>query len=71
MARTTAHNVEGAISRATLVARVNVSQETRRAKAPAHDQSDGEDQFLRPPPLQTLLFQVARVLNNLYGLTRI
>jgi len=58
VARTTAHNVEGAISRATLVAHVNVSQETRRAKAAAHDQCDGEDQFLRPPPLQTLLFQV-------------
>jgi len=63
VARTTTHNAKGATSeevlktsRAAHVARVNVSQETRRAKALAHDQSDGEEQFNRPP-LQTLQFQ--------------
>jgi len=62
---TTAHNAKGATSkevlktsRATHSTRVNVSQEIRRAKALAHDQIDGEDQFCRSSPLQTLQFQV-------------
>ena len=59
MAHTTAHNTEGATSRAAHAARVNVSQESCREKAVAHDQRDGEDLFCRPSPLQTLQFQVA------------
>jgi len=47
------------ISRAAHAARVNVSQKTRKASALAHDQRNGEDQFRRPSPLQTLQFQVA------------
>ena len=58
VARITVHNTEGATSRAAHVARVNISQETRRAKAAGH--SDGEDQFGHPPPLQILQFQVVR-----------
>ena len=64
MARTIACSVSSATleevlktSRAAHAAGVNVSQETRRAKALAHDQSDGEDQFCCPS-LQTLQFQV-------------
>jgi len=52
-ARTTAYNASGATSEEVLktsrvahAARVNVSQETRRASASAHDQSYGEDQSL-------------------------
>ena len=46
--------------RAAHAARVNISQETHRAKASTHDQIDGEDQCRRPSPLQTQQFQVAR-----------
>jgi len=58
MARITAHNAKGATSEEVLktshvahAARVNVTQEIRRAKAMAHDQRDGEDQFRHPPSL--------------------
>ena len=61
VARPIAYSAKGAISeevlktsRAVHTARANVSQETRRAKASAHDQSDGENQFRRLFPLQTL-----------------
>ena len=64
MAHPIAYSAKGATSkevlktsRAAHAARVNVSQETRRAKVVVHDQRDGEDQFRRPP-LQTLQFQV-------------
>ena len=56
VARTTAHNAEGATSRATHAAHINVSEETRKAKTVAHDERDSEDQFRRPPSLQTLQF---------------
>jgi len=46
-------------SRAAHAARVNVSQEMHRVKMVAQDQRDSEDQFRRPPPLQTLQFQIA------------
>jgi len=65
VAHTTAHNAKGAtseevlkISRTAHAACVNVSQETRRAKASAHDQNDGEVQSCRPSSIQTLQFQV-------------
>ena len=61
VARATAHNASGATSEEVLktsriahAARVNVPQEARRASASTHDQSDGEDQFHHPSPLQTL-----------------
>ena len=47
-------------SHATHTARVNVSQETRRANVPTHRCNDGEDQFHHLSPLQTPQFQVAR-----------
>jgi len=63
VARTTAHNTKGATSeevlktsRAAHVACVNVSQETRREKAVAHNEREGEDQLQRPPSLQTPQF---------------
>ena len=63
--RITAHSASGATleevlktSRAAHAARVNASQETRKAKVSARDQSDGEDQYHRPSPLQTQQFQV-------------
>ena len=63
VALTTAHNTNGAtskevlkISRVAYAACVNVSQETCRAKASTCDQSDGEDKFYHPSPLQTLQF---------------
>jgi len=62
VARTIAHSTKGVTSeevlktsRAAHAARVNVSQETCRAKASAHNQRDCEDQLCRPP-LQTLQF---------------
>jgi len=65
VAHTIAHSANGATSeedlktsRAAHAGRVNVSQESRKAKASAHDQSDGEDQFRRPSPFQTQQFQV-------------
>ena len=51
-------------SRAAYTARVNVSQETHRGNASAHDQSDGEDQSHHHSSLQTLQFQVAKGPNN-------
>ena len=66
MARITAHRASGATSeedlktsRAAHAACVNVPQGTRKANAPAHDQSGGEDQSLHTFPLQTLQFQAA------------
>jgi len=65
VAYTTAHNASGPASnevlktsRAAYPARVNVPQGTRRANAPAHYQSDGEEQFHHPSPLQNLQFQI-------------
>jgi len=66
VARTTAHNASSATfeevrktSRIAHAARASISQETHRASASAHDQNDGEDQFCRLSPLQTLQFKVA------------
>jgi len=64
VARTTAYNARGAtsqevlkISRTVHAARVNVSQETCKAKALVYGQRDSEGQFRRPP-LQNMQFQV-------------
>ena len=77
MARTTAHNASGAtseealeISRVVHAARINISQETRRVSASTHNQSDGEDQFCCPSPLQTLQFQLARDSQQLLRLNQ-
>ena len=58
VARTIAHNASGATSqevlkpfRAARAARVNISQETRRASISARDYSNGEDQSCHHSPL--------------------
>jgi len=62
---TTAHNASSPASndvlktsRVAQVANVNIPQGTRKANTPAHDQSDGEEQF-RHPSLQTPQFKIA------------
>jgi len=66
VARTTARNARGATSqevlktsRAAHAARINISQETGKAKVVVHDQRDNEGQFRHPPPFQNIQFQVA------------
>jgi len=77
VAHTTAHSASGAtseealeISRVVHAARINISQETRRVSASTHNQSDGEDQFCCPSPLQTLQFQLARDSQQLLRLNQ-
>ena len=67
VAYTSAYSTSGAtsnevmkISCATHAARVNVSQETRRANVSVHDHNDGEDQSRHHSPLRTLQFLVAK-----------
>jgi len=59
---TTAHNAKDATSEEVLktssATYVNVSQETCKVRVMVHNLKDGEDQFRRTPPLQTLQFQV-------------
>ena len=61
VARTTAHGASGTtseevlkISRAVHAVRINISQETRKLKASAHHQRDGEAQSRHSSSLQTL-----------------